>query len=82
MKASGRETEGLPVFIATIVCFVCFVVSTQRFHKSDTARVVLCCRSDRAAGEIALGGLEKEDKELHQLDFTVFSKVATLLPNS
>lgn len=26
-------------------------------------------------GEIALGGLEKEDKELHQLDFAVFSKV-------
>ena len=25
--------------------------------------------------EIALGGLEKEDKELHQLDRAVFSKV-------
>lgn len=29
--------------------------------------------------EIALGGLEKEDKELHQLDRAVFSKVPFLL---
>lgn len=35
----------------------------------------MACRSDKVVGEIALGGLEKEDKELHQLDFAVFSKV-------
>lgn len=29
--------------------------------------------------EIALGGLEKEDKELHQLDRAVFSKVPFFL---
>ena len=38
-------------------------------------QTVIACRSDSVAGEIALGGLEKEDKELHQLDFAVFSKV-------
>ncbi|KAL3151003.1 hypothetical protein ABBQ38_012875 [Trebouxia sp. C0009 RCD-2024] len=31
-------------------------------------------RSDSVVSEIALGGLEKEDKELHQLDRAVFSK--------
>lgn len=37
------------------------------------------CRSDSVVAEIALGGLEKEDKELHQLDRAVFSKVTFLL---
>lgn len=36
------------------------------------------CRSDSVVSEIALGGLEKEDKELHQLDRAVFSKVPLL----
>ena len=53
---------------------------------SDTPRVpaydlhTCACRSDNVVGEIALGGLEKEDKELHQLDFAVFSKVNFILP--
>lgn len=34
------------------------------------------CRSDGVVQEIALGGLEKEDKELNQLDRAVFSKVS------
>ena len=33
------------------------------------------CRSDGVVQEIALGGLEKDDKELHQLDKAMFSKV-------
>ena len=36
------------------------------------------CRSDSIVQEIALGGLEKEDKELNQLDRAVFSKVSML----
>lgn len=34
------------------------------------------CRSDSVIQEIALGGLEKEDKELNQIDQAVFSKVS------
>ena len=37
-------------------------------------------RSDSVVAEIALGGLEKEDKELHQLDRAVFSKVTLRIP--
>ena len=40
----------------------------------------LLCRSDSVVAEIALGGLEKEDKELHQLDRAVFSKVCNSIP--
>ncbi len=36
----------------------------------------VCCRSDSVVQEIALGGLEKEDAELNQLDRAVFSKVS------
>lgn len=38
-----------------------------------------CCRSDSVVQEIALGGLEKEDEELNQLDRALFSKVDYLL---
>ena len=38
------------------------------------------CRSDAVVTEIALGGLEKEDKELNQLDRAAFSKVPFFLP--
>lgn len=40
---------------------------------------VCFCRSDSVIQEIALGGLEKEDKELNQIDQAVFSKVSKLM---